>query len=235
MNKKLFKIKVLKWADYNPGRKKSYKKTLISNNFCTDNKLGVLPVTHRWMFLGILLTCGDHNRDTVVFNEKQLRVLLESSKSIVGALDALQSIQVLSYTVDEVAPYLNRSKEKRSKEKRIIHDHSDPGECVSVQQNLIEDSPQQKFDFEIIYANYPRKEGKSRGFTLLKKQIKSSEDFEKLSIAINNYRKRCEEKRVESRYIKHFATFANEWRDWVDENHGATESFATPTGRRSWA
>jgi hypothetical protein len=106
MKKDIYKITVKNWSTHNKAHKKSFKKTLISNNFCSDNKLGVLPLSHRWLFLGLLLECGSHNTDTVELNEKQLRALLESSKSIDRALDALQSLQLVSY--EKYSLFMNR-------------------------------------------------------------------------------------------------------------------------------
>lgn len=103
MSKKnvIYKITVTNFNHYNGHIKRGHKSTLISNNFCDDAKLRVLPVSVRWMFLGIILTCGDHTRDTVEMTESMLRDLLESSWSIARALDALQSFQLLSYTKNE--------------------------------------------------------------------------------------------------------------------------------------
>lgn len=110
----MYTINVTNFSKHNQSLKKGHKSTLISNNFCTDSRLGVLPVSHRWMFLGLLLMCGNHTSDTVEVNERQLRDLLESSKSIERALDSLQSLQLLSYSKNEIL--LNR-KEKKVKEK----------------------------------------------------------------------------------------------------------------------
>ena len=97
--KNLYKITVLKWFEHNSGHKKNYKKTLIANNMIHDSSLGMMPVSHRWLWLGILLTCGDHSSDTVEMTEKQLRAMLESSKSVSSALESLQSFQLLRYEV----------------------------------------------------------------------------------------------------------------------------------------
>jgi hypothetical protein len=112
----LYKIHVLKFHVYNSTLKKGHKATLISNNFCSDSKLGVLPLTVRWMFLGIVLTCGDYTSDTIEMNERQLRELLESSWSVPRALDSLQSIQVLSYS--KIDLFINRIEKKVIEENR---------------------------------------------------------------------------------------------------------------------
>ena len=114
--KAIYKITVLNWDRHNPNMKHGHKKTLIANNFCTDAKLGAMPVTVRWMFLGILLTCGDHTRDTVEMGERQMRDLLESSWSIERALASLQSLQLLTF--EKVALIEEKRREKKRREEK---------------------------------------------------------------------------------------------------------------------
>lgn len=127
--KSLYSITIKNWEKYNANQKKGHKATLISNNFCHDSKLGVLPLPVRWLYLGILLTCGDHTRDTIEMNEKQVRELLESSWSIDRALTALQSLQLLTYSKNDF--FINRIEkkviEKKRKEVRVeLEIASDP-------------------------------------------------------------------------------------------------------------
>lgn len=70
------------------------------------------------------------------------------------------------------------------------------------------------FDFELIYEQYPRKEGKSKGMKICKAQIKSEREFSDLKLAIENYSKHVEGR--DKKYIKQFSSFMSEWRDWVD-------------------
>lgn len=73
------------------------------------------------------------------------------------------------------------------------------------------------FDFEAIYASYPRKLGKSKGMKLCAKQIKTKEDYEQLQVAVKNYAARCVAQQTEERFIKHFSSFMSDdyWRDLV--------------------
>ena len=113
-NKSIYRITVTNFNNHNSSLKRGHKSTLISNNFCHDSKLEMLPLTVRWMFLGIILMCGDQTRDTVEIGERHLRELLESSWSVDRAMDALQQLQVLSY--DKFDPFI---KEKKRKEKKL--------------------------------------------------------------------------------------------------------------------
>lgn len=80
------------------------------------------------------------------------------------------------------------------------------------------------FDFESLYRKYPRKEGKTGGLAKCKAQIKTSEDFYNLSLAIEHYAAHVIEKQTEAKFIKHFSTFMTSWRDWLDPETGSAAS-----------
>jgi hypothetical protein len=70
------------------------------------------------------------------------------------------------------------------------------------------------FDLEALYKMYPRKEGKTRGLAKLHAQIKTQEDYDQLKQAIHNYTSGLIS--TEKEFIKHFSTFANCWRDYLE-------------------
>lgn len=113
--KSFYRITIPKFNTHNKELKPSHKKTLISNNFCNDAKLLTLPLSVRWLFLNLVLTCGDHTSDTVEIGEKRLREMLESSWSIPRALDSLKELQLLSY--DKIDPLINRIERNRKEKK----------------------------------------------------------------------------------------------------------------------
>lgn len=114
--KAIYKITITNFKKHNPSIKKSYKSTLISNNFCQDPKLGMLPITTRWLFLNLVLTCGDFGGDSIELSSKQLREMLECNRNIDRELDSLQSLQVLSY---EKKSFLYKLKEIKVNEKKL--------------------------------------------------------------------------------------------------------------------
>lgn len=79
---------------------------------------------------------------------------------------------------------------------------------------------------EDAYKGYPRKLGKSPGMKIIRRKLRSLEAVEAFKQAIWNYRKHLEREKTESQYIMHFSTFASQWTDWLDENHGAADSFS---------
>lgn len=82
-----------------------------------------------------------------------------------------------------------------------------------------------QFDFESVYQDYPRKEGRSKGIDKLNREIKTPEDYALFSRAVKNYSKKVDELGAEKRFIKHFSTFVTEWRDHLGQGKdGSIES-----------
>lgn len=110
----MFRIKVNNWKKQNEKHKDFYKKTPIANNFCTDSKLIGLPMVARWLYLGLLLLCGDSNKDTVSVGEGYLKLLAGNGIGYRKVLDRLQSIQLLSYASIDPLEVFNELNNKES-------------------------------------------------------------------------------------------------------------------------
>lgn len=110
----MYKITLIGREEPTKKTKKHFKQTLIDNNFCDNPKLGMVPVTYRWVYLGLLLSASNEARECIEIPQKALRRYIESSSSIPRVLDALQSLQLLTY---EKIEFL-RIEEKRREEKR---------------------------------------------------------------------------------------------------------------------
>ena len=83
---------------------------------------------------------------------------------------------------------------------------------------LITEPPKPKFDFEVLYKRYPRKEGKSRGLKVCKREVRTQADYEALGKAIDEYARRVAGKSED--YVKYFSTFMGEWRDYLEPAAG---------------
>lgn len=73
--------------------------------------------------------------------------------------------------------------------------------------------------FEEVYKNYPRQEGKSRGYKIWLKL--PQEEKALIATSVANYARR--KAGVEPQYLKLFSTFMGEWRDWLDPNTGTAQ------------
>lgn len=72
-------------------------------------------------------------------------------------------------------------------------------------------APGPRFDFEVVYRDYPRHEGKKKGLQLCAREVRTPADYDDLVRAVANY------KAIASPgYEKHFSTFMGCWRDYVE-------------------
>lgn len=89
---------------------------------------------------------------------------------------------------------------------------------------------QRTADLEDVYQRYPRKEGKTKGMEKLRKEILTPADLKALGTAVDTYAAQVRRNGTEAKFVKHFATFANCWRDYetadappVDHGDGYTK------------
>lgn len=75
---------------------------------------------------------------------------------------------------------------------------------------------EENLDFEYAYNLYPLKKGKSKGLDKLKRDIKTQSDLDLFIKSVENYKLDLELNKTQSKYFKHFSTFVNEWRDWLN-------------------
>jgi hypothetical protein len=69
-----------------------------------------------------------------------------------------------------------------------------------------------EFDFEAVYALYPRKEGRKKGLARCRSSVKSRLKYDALLQAVKNYAATV----TDPTYAKHFDTFMGCWEDYVD-------------------
>lgn len=79
---------------------------------------------------------------------------------------------------------------------------------------------EKNFDFEPLYKKYPKKVGKSKGLEKAERQIKTQEEFDQLSQAIDKFKKHHEAEQTEPKFVPYFSTFMSTWRDWLDDDTG---------------
>lgn len=121
----------------------------------------------------------------------------------------------------EVKRLCNVEKEKEKEKEINMSEKSDE----SVQNNSLQD--ELKKNFEIIYASYPVKKGKTKGFEHYKAWVTNGRVIsgtkhkltnKQIWTAIAKYKKEMEEQGTELQYYKHFDTFmCKAILDYVDE------------------
>ncbi len=132
----IYRIKVLKWNEHNKSRKKTYKKTMIANNFCDDAKINALPLACRWLFLGVLLRCGDIGNEVITMTERQINGLLTTRLGSTNALGLLQSLQLVAYEIVPNHVILNEKKEMKGKKRKEMKGKEEPSVLTPEEKQL---------------------------------------------------------------------------------------------------
>jgi hypothetical protein len=98
--------------------------------------------------------------------------------------------------------------------------NTEPSEIEKLEQPLNKGG----IDLLKIYNAYPRKVGKSKGLQFLNKDIKTPEEADRCLAAVQKYKAALVENGTDGKFIKHFSTFAHEWRDWAEPDAGSSKS-----------
>ena len=215
----IYKITVLKWEKNNAKIKKGHTHFLLSKRFFDDPKISTLPLSGQVLFLRLLCSCADHASNYIECSHDQCVTFAGGRGVLVSTLlNHMQSLQLLTY--EKITPFINRIEKKR-KEKNIMS-HSQEAKCST------------EFDFEFLYKKYPLKKGKSSGLKIAKREIKTQQDYDQLSKAIDAYKVDLEKNKTEKKFIKHFSTFMSSWRDWTEPDVGTSTISEAKSGLDEW-
>lgn len=94
-------------------------------------------------------------------------------------------------------------------------------------------APLPAFDFDAVYALYPRKEGRKKGLQRCRSQIKTREKYDALLRAVKNYAAKVQAEQTEAKYVKQFDTFMGCWEDFVQYQQSLAKTL--PARRVGWA
>ncbi len=71
-------------------------------------------------------------------------------------------------------------------------------------------------NFDSIWLQYPKKDGKKQAERHFKASIKTIADLQNCIKALKNYKAHIYNNKIETKYIKNGSTFFNNWKDWVE-------------------
>lgn len=72
----------------------------------------------------------------------------------------------------------------------------------------------QKITFETIWSKYPRPLGKKQAFKHYCASVKTKEEYSAITNALNKYLEWITNNNIEEKFIKHGATWFNNWKDY---------------------
>lgn len=114
---KIYKITLLNWFEHNPKAKKSFKKTMIEHRLISDATINSMPLSHRWLFINLILICGDHANDTITLTQRQINDILTTKEGAENALTLMSQFQLLSF--EKTESFRIEVKEKNRKEEKL--------------------------------------------------------------------------------------------------------------------
>lgn len=103
---------------------------MILNGIITDAKICTLPVATRWLFLALLIECGNNANDTITMTERQINDILTTRLGAQNALSRLQSLQLVTFDIMPLIEEKGREEKRRERKGR----ERNPGD---EQQNLL--------------------------------------------------------------------------------------------------
>lgn len=181
---------------YGEKRQWYYKMRL---DFFSDPDINMLNYRAILLFLGIIKQSLRENKGNISvcleYYKDILRCSLGDIKVSVKELESFNLIEL------EVRVRTQLKEDNRIEENRIESN----GKLDSVLT----------FDFESIYALYPRKSGKGKGLEICARVIATHKRFDSLKDAVLNYAREITRDEIEIKYTKQFSTFMNCWEDYL--------------------
>ena len=206
-------IKVLNWNKYNP--RKDFKNPVwfaFNNRMIEDSDL--FDLSHgefkAWVYI-LSKASQKASEEVLIKSDHADKVCNISKKDLFSSIEKLQQLGILECkSTDQVRGEYVASTDE------VLYNTIQ----YTTEQNNTQQNSTQHFDFEILYKKYPLKKGKSDGISRLTKTVKSADEFELVSKAIDKYTHHIKKNGTEPKYIKQFSTFVSTWRDWLDDDAG---------------
>lgn len=202
----MIKVEFKNWEKYNPKRAQStYTWLRLNNDIATEPDLFGLKSGQKWAYVCLLCRLSKKNLGRIELDLDWFSDITgESISSITNMLEKLQKRNVLHWTTLDYTVLPPSTTPTNETDGRTNETN---------ETNTSKPHPRE-FDFSSIYDAYPRKIGKKSGLERLRKSVKTAEAYADLQRAVENYSRHVAT--TESKFIKHFSTWANSWQDWVD-------------------
>jgi len=200
MAKKEFKIlhyEIVNWDKYQSDNTKVWIK--LDNDHLLDPKIQTLTATQYRIWLGLLCTSGrqvNAGKGSILYSTLHSLCKNRGSNlqvSIDKLLELNMIILQIDRKIDTKSDTFKKVSKKGSEKKVFLTD--------------------QKLDE--LYASYPKKMGKSKGYEKLKKIVTNEKELLNFEAAIKNYKKEISANETEPKYQKHYSTFVNCYEDYV--------------------
>lgn len=220
------KITILNIDEYNPRKDRTKHSWFrIDNTIMFSKKLNGLSPDQKWFWICLLSMASFDQRDWVEedfeYFTKYSGVTEIKIKQALNHFQKRQMIQIVPQVVTERLPGGNQAVPIGAATDRQTDRHYRQTDTYAQNEEAapkVADS-----ELEKVYEIYPRKEGKQRGMSIVRRDIRTPDDLDRVRSAISRYRDHIAKEGTEKRYVKHFSTFMSSWRDWLDPETGTVE------------
>ncbi len=228
----LLAIEILNWEKYNPKRDQTtYTWLRLNNDIVTDKKLFGLDAEQKLVWIAILCDASRENSSKVEVNigwlEDHTKVSVDKIRELIKFLVSRRIIELRDNprpqtTADDRALSCgDRARSKTTPTRRDERDERDETLILAPPEATARDF----LDLESLYRRFPRKKGKSAGLKIAKRDVRDRSSFEQLSLAIDRFLEHHRAANTQAEFVPYFSTFMSHWRDWLDPDHGTSESF----------
>lgn len=214
----LVDITIPNWEKYNPRADRvNYSWLRFQNRFFEDPLIFALSAEQKVIFIYCLCEAAKINKpDAIINTEMAAGFLGIPAKRIYEHLQVLVRIGVLAVALSRPDAGMMPAFSLATVRDETVRDGTKTNTAHS----------RWVCDLDLIYKKYPRKVGKQEGYRRLRKQIQSPEDEKLVLQALENYLGHLRREGTEAKYVMHFSTWTNRWRDWLDPETGNSQSFA---------
>lgn len=208
-------IKITNWDKFNPKRdQKTYTWLRLDNDFPFSMESFGLTAHQKLIWISVLCLASKKNKSTVFidlgFLSTSLSVAISEVETAFELFEQNQWIEIPATAHDRARPRTTAA----------LH-FATP---TNVRTNVSILSPAvttdiNEFNLDDAYKLYPKRKGssgKGKGMEILRRKIKTKEDYEKLVLCIKNYSE-MERENHGTKFIKQFSTFAGCYLDHESE------------------
>lgn len=168
-------ITINKWESFQPRKDRSNHTWFrVENTIAFSETLHGLSADQKWFWICLLAYASKKNSGEIAANwsyfETTFGVTTKRMKEALISIEAHGAV-TLSYDTERLPLATDRWTNASLQTDR----QTDKQTCRT------------EFDFDSLYALFPRKEGKAAGMTRLRKRIKTQEEFDRFASAVRRY------------------------------------------------
>jgi hypothetical protein len=217
-------VTIKNWDTYNPRNDvKNPSWFRMSNGFFEDPDFYDFTAIEiqTWIYIMSLASKKSSATITINFTHAE-RIGRIKRRELLEAAKKLQAIHVITVDVTDAERERNGDVTETH---ATLHNKTDITDITNT-STLTRASVLASLD--LLYRRYPKKRGKAAGIKRLAGMVKTQDDLDSVTRALDTYLRYLKREATEPRYILHFSSWVSEWRDWLDNDAGKIVLVSSP-------